>query len=79
MQQPPFPFVLVALTALTGYLALTESQTAIRVLCGLATVVLAAAAVYQSRPVRAPQDPISDQGPDLGPDTGPGAGRGPGS
>lgn len=60
MRQPPFPFVLVILTAVFGYLALTESQTVIRVLCVVAALVLAAAALYQSRPVREVQDPSVD-------------------
>ncbi|WP_375002035.1 hypothetical protein [Aeromicrobium sp. CTD01-1L150] len=70
MKQPPFPFVLVALVAVMGYLALTEGQAAIRILCAVAAVILAAAAIYQSRPVREPQDPIVD--PDVDPDVDPG-------
>lgn len=65
MKQPPFPFVLVALVAVTGYLALTESEPFVRILCGAATLVLAAAAIYQSRPVREPQEPAD---PDVDPD-----------
>ena len=64
MKQPPFPIVLVALVAVMGYLALTESEPFIRTLCGVATLVLAAAALYQSRPVREPEEPVD---PDLEP------------
>ncbi|MGJ9413271.1 hypothetical protein ACHAAC_11250 [Aeromicrobium sp. CF4.19] len=60
MKQPPFPFVLVALTAVMGYLALSESEAALRILCGVAALILAAAALYQSRPVREPEEPITD-------------------
>lgn len=60
MKQPPFPFVLVALTALLGYLTLTEQQTTLRLLCGVGALIVAAAAVYQSRPQREPEDPITD-------------------
>lgn len=66
MKQPPFPIVLVAMVAVMGYLALTESEPLIRILCGVATLVLAAAALYQSRPVREPEERV-DPDADLEP------------
>lgn len=60
MKQPPFPFVLVALAGLATFLALTESTPLIRYLCGAAALVLGAAAIYQSRPVREPEEPTDD-------------------
>lgn len=52
--------MLVVLTTIMIYLAATESQTLIRVGCGVAALILASAALFQSRPVRAPEDPITE-------------------
>jgi hypothetical protein len=60
MQPPPFPFVLVALTAFFGWLAVTESSPWVRWAAAAATLVCAAAAVYQVRPQREPGEPVDD-------------------
>lgn len=61
MEQPPFPYMLVILVAMFGFLALSSGPLWIRIGAAIATVVIAAAAVYQSRPRRAPEDPIDDE------------------
>jgi hypothetical protein len=49
MTQPPFPFVLVLLTGIFVWLAVTLAA-------GFGALVTGAAALYQSRPVRDPLD-----------------------
>ncbi len=61
MEQPPFPYVLVIMVGLFGFIALTSGPLWIRIIAAIGTVTLAAAAVYQSRPRRAPEDPIDDE------------------
>lgn len=65
MEQPPFPFFLVALVALFGFLALSSGPLWLKIAAGFATVLVAAAAVYQSRPRRILEDPPEDDFPDV--------------
>ncbi len=59
MQQPPFPFVLVALTGLFAWIAVTGAGW-ITFAAGFAALVTGAAALYQSRAVREEQEPIDE-------------------
>ncbi len=73
MTQPPFPFVLVALTGLFVWLAVTSDDGWLPLAAGFGALVTGAAALYQSRPVREPgepgdEDPLDDVLPDEGPD-----------
>ncbi|MGH3458871.1 hypothetical protein [Aeromicrobium sp.] len=64
MEQPPFPVALVVLVVLFGSLALWSDVLWIKVIAGLGTFFVAAAAVFQSLPKRSPQDPIDDEPPE---------------
>jgi hypothetical protein len=52
MEQPPFPFALVALVAFFGFIAFTSEVSWIRVVAGVGALFIAAAAVFQSLPKR---------------------------
>ncbi|MEH3033403.1 MAG: hypothetical protein PGN07_05025 [Aeromicrobium erythreum] len=61
--QPPFPYVLVALTGLMGWGAITADSGWLQWSAGAGTLFLAAAALYQARPVpleESDRDPEDD-------------------
>ena len=60
MEQPPFPWVLVALVAIFGFLAVTSETMWISIVAGIGTLFVAAAAVYQSLPKRVQGEPMDD-------------------
>lgn len=67
MKQPPFPFVLVGLTGLFVWLAVTTAGGWLPIAAGFGALLTGAAALYQSRPVREPGDPITDDELEPGP------------
>ena len=60
MEQPPFPWVLVALVAMFGFLAVTSETLWISIVSGIGAFFVAAAAVYQSLPNRVEGEPMDD-------------------
>ncbi len=56
MTQPPVPFVLVLLTGIFVWLAVTSDGGWLPLAAGFGALVTGAAALYQSRPVRDPFD-----------------------
>lgn len=60
MTQPPFPFVLVALTGLFVWLAVTSSGGWLPLAAGFGALLTGAAALYQARPVREPGEPMDE-------------------
>ncbi|KQY58493.1 hypothetical protein ASD11_02175 [Aeromicrobium sp. Root495] len=62
-KQPPFPFVLFALTGFAGWSAITTEAGWIKVSCVVGALLFAAAAIYQSRQTQpadrsaSPEDP----------------------
>lgn len=66
MTQPPFPFVLVALTGLFVWVAVTSDGGWLPLAAGFGALLTGAAALYQSRPTRAPGEPLEDDDPEPG-------------
>jgi hypothetical protein len=60
MEQPPFPWVLVALVAMFGFLAVTSETLWISIVSGIGAFFVAAAAVYQSLPKRVEGEAMDD-------------------
>ena len=63
MVQPRFPVALVVLVAFFVFLTLWSDVLWIKVVAAIGAFFVAAAAVYQSLPQRAPQDPVDDDEP----------------
>jgi len=60
MEQPPFPWVLVVLVAMFGFLAVTSETMWISIVSGIGALFVAAAAIYQSMPKRVEREPMDD-------------------
>ena len=60
MEQPPFPWVLVVLVAMFGFLAVTSETMWISIVAGIGALFVAAAAIYQSLPKRVGHEPMDD-------------------
>jgi hypothetical protein len=60
MKQPPFPWVLVMLVAFFGFVAMTSETMWISIAAGIGAFFVAAAAIYQSIPKRAPGEEMDD-------------------
>jgi hypothetical protein len=60
MEQPRFPWVLVMLVALFGFLALTSETMWISIVAGVGALFVAVAAIYQSRPKRVEGEEMDD-------------------
>jgi hypothetical protein len=63
MEQPKFPTVLVVLVAFFVFLALWSDVLWITASAWIGAFFVASAAVYQSLPRRAPQEPIDEDTP----------------
>ena len=60
MEHPPFPWVLVMLVAFFGFVAVSSETVWIMVVAGVGALFVAAAAIYQSVPKRAPGEEMDD-------------------
>lgn len=60
MKQPPFPFALVLLTALLAWIAVATDGGWVPWAAGFGALFTTAAALYQSRPVHEPDEPVDD-------------------
>lgn len=63
MEQPPFPIVLVVLVAMFGFLTFTAETPWIKVISAIATLTVAAAALFQSRPRKSEGGPPPEEPP----------------
>lgn len=61
--QPPFPFVLIALTAAAGWAAITTEAGWMKISAVVGVVLFASAALYQSRTVKEPTDDTATDDP----------------
>jgi hypothetical protein len=67
MEQPPFPTALILMVVFFGFLALVSEPVWMRITAGIGALVIAAAAIYQSRPKRVEIEHPDDERPDVEP------------